>query len=289
MYTQTVTHNHRAAFIIAIDCSTSMQEMTRLNTTVMSKANAAALVCNMLIDELLIRSTRNNRVKNYYDMAVIGYSGDGVESLLPGSDSGFISMERLAEHEPPLYVTPIDQRLPTGMTISAPITLHQWIKPKAQGKTPMYEALVTIYDMVSEWCNTPENRDSFPPMIFNISDGDCSDSNDNGLISIAEDIKSTSTNDGNTLLINIHLSALYNDYDPEIFPSARTFSTSNRSRMTLCKMSSEFPQFMDPVIKRLTTTKEEGPYRAVAYDATIFELMSIVNIGTESASNIWSK
>ncbi len=83
MYSKPITHLNRGAIVIAVDCSMSMQEHTFLNNISMSKIEAVAVVCNYLIDELLERATRHGEVRNYYDIAVLGYSGDEIQSLLP--------------------------------------------------------------------------------------------------------------------------------------------------------------------------------------------------------------
>lgn len=100
MYQQHVTHRNRTAVILVIDCSVSMKARTHINDMPIAMSEAAAMVSNFIIDELIERARRNDKVRNYYDIAVIGYSGDGVESLLPMSGDGFVSIDRLAEHAP---------------------------------------------------------------------------------------------------------------------------------------------------------------------------------------------
>lgn len=100
MYQQFVTHRNRTAIILVIDGSVSMKGRMRINSQPMPMSEVAAMVANFIIDELVERARRNKRVRNYYDIAAIGYSGDGIESLLPGDGSGLISVERLAEYMP---------------------------------------------------------------------------------------------------------------------------------------------------------------------------------------------
>lgn len=287
MYQQYITHRNRAAIVIVIDRSLSMKKLTTINTMPLSKAEAASYVANFIIDELLIRATRNHKVRNYYDVAVIGYSGNGVESLLPGSDGGFISIDRLAEYCPQPETIYIEQAMPDGESIRAPFTLHPWVRPSASGTTPMYDALVTVKDLVGAWCTHTDNRDSFPPLIFHIADGDCSDADDAALIDIAQRITKTSTRDGNTLLINVHLSSTDEvDEFCEVFPAENTFFTKEPERMMLYRMSSTIPECMEPVIKDMLHPRSKGPYRAVAFNASVCELLSIINIGSESINSI---
>ena len=76
MYSQESTRRHRTAFVIAIDQSGSMQERVRFGRHEMSKAAAVARITNSLLTELVDRSRRTDGVRDYYDVAVVGYSGD---------------------------------------------------------------------------------------------------------------------------------------------------------------------------------------------------------------------
>ena len=49
MYTQSITHNHRTAFILLIDGSGSMTEELRVRGRTMSKAEAVAAITNDLL------------------------------------------------------------------------------------------------------------------------------------------------------------------------------------------------------------------------------------------------
>lgn len=282
MYQRSITHNNRALFIFAIDCSTSMREMTRLNTIILSKAKAAALICNYFIDELLERARRNGVIRNYYDIAVIGYSGDDSFSMLTCADSELVSIERLAGHCPPLNTIHLEQQLPTGHTTSVPFMLHEWITPMHENSTPMYAAMTHIYDLVKQWCKEPDNRESFPPIVINISDGDCSDSEDSFLLDITDKIKATATEDGNTLIINIHLASVRSNTPSIVFPGEKSFKSNDHNCMLLYEMSSTIPQELETTIAALFNKNEKGPYRGVAYNSIACDILSIMNIGTRS-------
>lgn len=207
MYSQPITHLHRTAFVLAIDCSGSMRERIVFNGMPMSKAEAVALVTDYTIDELIERARRGGVCRNYYDIAVVGYSGDGVRSMLPASHDGFaVAVDALSRAMPPLRRMEFDQRLPDGSHAIVGFDLHRWIEPAAGGLTPMYEALLTVRDIVDEWCSRAENAESFPPVVFNITDGESSDGDYDDLCDMASQIRRTGTADGETLLINIHLS-----------------------------------------------------------------------------------
>ena len=96
MYTQSITRTHRTAIILAIDGSGSMAEKIRFRNRQMTKAEAVATITNDMLFELIERARRSDGVRDYYDIAVIGYSGDDeVYSLLPGGRE-LISVAELA-------------------------------------------------------------------------------------------------------------------------------------------------------------------------------------------------
>lgn len=179
MYSQEITRRHRTAFVIAIDQSGSMQEKVRFGRHEMSKAAAVARITNSLLTELVDRSRRTDGVRNYYDVAVVGYSGDEASMLL--DEDGFVAIDRLARRQPQTETLYSEETLPDGSAMLAGHTVQQWLLPKAAGKTPMYEALLRVRDLLAVWCARDENRASFPPVAINITDGEASDCTDDEL------------------------------------------------------------------------------------------------------------
>ena len=98
MYSQEITRQHRTAFIIALDRSGSMQESVQFGKKKLSKAEAVAIIANALITELIDRCQRTDCLRNYYDVAVIGYANDSVEMLLGGDR--MISIEEISKLNP---------------------------------------------------------------------------------------------------------------------------------------------------------------------------------------------
>lgn len=263
-----------------------MLQPAKLGQLVRPKIEIIGLICNLMIDELILRASRGDDVRNYYDIAVLGYSRGRVESLLPGDSEGFIAIDRLTEMMPMPKTIYIEQRDADGRIFNAPIMFHEWIKPLAAGSTPMHEALAYAHTLVEKWCRNLDNRYSFPPMVFHITDGACSDADEAALLDVSSRIMQTHTEDGNTLLFNIHLSSdTWNDYN-EIFPNAKKFSSDRRDRTILFKMSSPIPKTLEALVAYLLGLKHRGPYRGVAFNTSPCELLAILNIGTESVNNI---
>ncbi|MBO5771885.1 MAG: VWA domain-containing protein [Alistipes sp.] len=281
MYDQEITRTHRTAFVIAVDQSGSMQESILFAGHHVAKAQAVAVIVGAMIDELVMRSRFCDEHRNYYDVAVIGYSNTSVYSLL--DFEGFVPVTMLAQCQVPQVELRFDDE--PSAEGPASLTYSEWIKPRAEGETPMYETLATIYDMVGRWCNEPQNRDSFPPMVFNITDGEASDCDEASLLRMAERLRATSTRNGSTLLVNTHLSS-----DPKakalLFPNPSEVPHGVDKVNLLEQMSSLLPEPFNAAVESVRLTPSTPPYLAMAYNASAADAFSIINIGSYSATYI---
>ena len=111
MYTQSITRSHRTAFILAIDQSGSMAEKLLFRGRQTTKAEAVAEVTNRLLFELIERARRSDEVRDYYDIAVLGYSGDGIVSLLNDPEP-LVPVSRLAALPVDFAETVVERRMP---------------------------------------------------------------------------------------------------------------------------------------------------------------------------------
>ena len=283
MYTQEITRRHRAAFVLVLDQSGSMQERIRLGRMNLTRAEAVTLMANALITELIDRCRRTDSLRNYYDIAVVGYANDEVEMLL--GKNGFISIDELAAMTPEKSDIAIEEELPDGSSAMVTHSVMQWLRPRAEGKTPMYEAMLRVRDLVSKWCAEPNNRESFPPIVINITDGESSDCDDRELCDVCSQIRRTTTEDGNTLLLNIHISS-NNTIPSMVFPMAEELATADHYARTLAECSSIMPAVFNQAICPMKGAGATPPFFGMGYNASIIELLSIINIGSRSVSNM---
>lgn len=271
----------RSAIIIAIDSSISMQEWTMFHNTRMRKMDAAALIANFAIDELVTRSKRSEQIRDYYDIAIIQYSGDGIEYATPNHEEEMVHINRLHEAlpQPVCYnIVHIDE---DGTKKTIPINLHEWVKPKAIGISPMYEALVHIKNLISTWCSDSFNRRSFPPIVINITDGCCGDAEDFELIELASEIQKIGTKDGTTLLVNIYLANEIDDTSDTLFPRLSEHFSEEHDCQMLYDMSSVLPEELEYAMKYINGCSSIGPYKCFARNASVCEILTITDIGTE--------
>lgn len=280
MYSQEITRCHRAAIVIAVDQSSSMSGRLGLNGASLTKAEAVTMVAGSLIDELILRSCRDNGYRHYYDIAIVGYSGERVYSLL-GDELCFYPITALAGRKVDKIPYAMDYHTLNFGVVDMRENVSMWIEPRAEDATPMYKMICTVTDLVRTWCKKEENRDSFPPIVFNITDGETSDATDEMLIAASERLKATSTTDGNTLFVNIHLSS-DSTHPQMMFPTTREIPFGVRYAKQLIEMSSVLPPQFNEFVSECRPAHGTPPYVAMSYNSSIAELIAMLNIGSRS-------
>ena len=281
MYTQSITRTHRTAFILLIDESGSMAEEILFHGRPMTKAEAVASITNSMLFELIERARRSDGVRDYYDLAVLGYSGDDeVVSLLPDGRE-MIPVAELAAREIPTRREIVEYRMPDGTTALREIPVPAWITPHAAGKTPMHNALDLACEIAEVWCSNPAHAESFPPTIFNITDGEATDCDDEELRRLCGRIRDLKTCDGNVLLINIHI-APGDSQHAVFFPSEEEAAYPNRYAELLYDCSSPMPEVFNDAIREAKGPGALPPFRGMSYNASAEQLIAMLNIGSIS-------
>ena len=223
-----------------------------------------------------MRITQNQTSRDYFV-----YSGDDeVRSLLPDGEE-LVPVSALAAREMPVRTEVIEHRLPDGSIALREIPAPSWIEPQAAGQTPMCEALRRVRDIAAEWTARAANAESFPPVVFNITDGEATDCDDEELRAVCNQIKALETADGNVLLINIHIAA--GDAGRHVFfPEAHEANYTNRYAALLYDCSSEMPAVFNEAIREAKGPGAVPPFRGMSYNASAAQLVTMLNIGSIS-------
>ena len=82
MYSAEISRTTPTAYIFMVDQSFSMNYLMSNGAT---KAQFVADVINRTLRDLVIRCTREDGVRDYFDIAVIGYGDGGVRNALGGA------------------------------------------------------------------------------------------------------------------------------------------------------------------------------------------------------------
>ncbi len=257
-----------------------MAEVINFRGSEMSKAEAVTEIANDLLFELVERARRSDGIRDYYDIAILGYSGDDeVQGLLPEGRE-MASVAEIEQMRTAVVNRTTEYLLPDGSVAQHGLVVPQWIHPRAEGQTPMCEALRRARDLAAEWVARPENIGSFPPVIFNLTDGEATDGDDRELRYIADEIRSLKTEDGGVLMINIHLAS--SKGRQLIFPNEEEMEGADRLSTLLYDMSSSMPACFEAAIRQIKERGLKPPFRGVGYNASMSAVVAMLNIGSIS-------
>ena len=117
--------------------------------------------------------------------------------------------------------------------------------------------------------------------MFNITDGEATDCDEEELRAVAEEIKALRTADGNVLVVNIHIAAA-DTSAASFFPSEEEPRYPNRYAALLYDCSSVMPAVFDEAIRAVKGPGAVPPFRGVSYNASADELVAMLNIGSIS-------
>ena len=274
MYTAEISRNSPTAFLFVIDQSGSMDERMATEQT---KAQFVADVLNRSLYQLVIRCTRQDGVRNYFDVGVISY-GASVRSGFSGALGGKI-LHPLSEIEAnPLRVEERTKRVPDGAggLVDQRTKFPVWFDPTSSGGTPMTAAMRTATEALVEWCDA--HPTCYPPTIIHVTDGASTDGDPSA---VADAIRQVSTNDGECLLFNLHISTAGGE--PSVFPSADA-GLDEFGRL-LFRMSSAFPGHLIPVARDKGYPAVSTESRFFGYKAGYEVIVDFFDIGTR-ASNL---
>jgi hypothetical protein len=277
-YSAEISRNNPTAFLFVIDRSGSMNEQTPEG---LSKAQMLSDVMNRLFSEMILKCSKTEGVRNYFEIGVIGYDSPmGVVNPLPGELVGnWLNPVSLFETNP-LRLEERMKKIPdgTGGVIETSIKFPVWFDPIAQGGTPMCAALSTAYNILNGWCENHPN--AYPPLLVHVTDGQSTDGDPEG---IAEDIKQISTEDGNVLVFNIHLSK--QGGHGMMFPSSVQGLPDSYAEK-LFKMSSQLPENIINIARNEEIAQVSSESRGFAYQVSdLASLVAFLDIGTRAATD----
>jgi hypothetical protein len=231
---------------------------------------------NRLLHNLIIKCARGEGVRNFYEVCVIGY-GATVAPAFSGPLAGrdLVPLSEVASS--PARVEERTRKVDDGNggIIEQKVKFPIWFEPVAKGITPMGTALSMTGKLLKEWVQ--RRQASYPPIVINISDGEATDS---GPVPQAEELCSLSTEDGNVLLLNCHISN--KPTQPIIFPDSDHDLPDQFSKV-LYSISSVLPASLRELARAEGFSL--GPEaRGFAFNADLVELIRFLDIGTRSSN-----
>lgn len=282
-YLARITQTCPTAVVLLVDQSGSMAEPARWNGQKVAKAQAVASAINTLLSELIARSRRDGGYQPYYDIAVLGYSGSEVRSVLPTvGNEWFLTPELLADN-------PVDVRdvrrvrtLPDGRQVTTVMREKVWVRPESDWNTPMVAAFGAAHKLLKAWCAKYKGQPCYPPTVINITDGEATDGTPKQLAAAAQKLRSLSTADGNVLLLNVHISD--SERQPVVFPASADDLPEDRYARLLFDISSPMPAlYRDEIALMMGRAAAKG-VRGMGYNANMTDLVRMMNIGTATSN-----
>ena len=270
-YSAEISRDHPSCVLFIVDQSGSMDERM---TTGKSKASFVADVLNKTIYTLATSCRRGiNDFRNYFDVGVIVYGGNGVGPGLRGALAGRVLHPIEDIDKSPLRVedrTRMDDD-GAGGVLERRIKFPVWFDPTSSGGTPMCAGLTQAAHELVAWCDAHPH--CYPPTVLHVTDGASTDGDPDN---VASAIRKISTNDGECLLFNIHVST--EQGETIRFPSSEAGLNDTYAR-ALFNMSSIFP----PDVAKLAADKGYNlaeNARGFMFNADPRDIANFFDIGT---------
>ncbi|HET7489146.1 MAG TPA: vWA domain-containing protein [Acidimicrobiales bacterium] len=269
-FTAEISRANPTCFLFLIDQSESMGDPIGGGDRPMTKAEAVADAVNRLLSELVIKCAKEDGVRNYFHVGVIGY-GKGVAPILGGALAGrdLVPLSEVATSP-----ARMEERMRSNgrHAPARAVRVPTWFSPLAYGDTPMCAALLRAREVVGEW--VADHPGCFPPVVVNITDGA---STDGDPVPEARALQALTSADGPVLLFNLHISS--GRTDPIVFPGADRRLPDEYARQ-LHRMSSTLPAQMRAAAARQDLLLDEGA-RGFAFNADISAIVQFLDVGTQ--------
>jgi hypothetical protein len=240
------------------------------------KADGVADAINRLLQNLVIKCAKSEGVRDYYDVGVNGYGqkvGPAFAGALAGRD--LVPVSEIADH--PERVEERTRKIDDGAggLVDQTVKFPVWFDAVARGGTPMCEALQRAESTLSGWI--AGHPSSFPPIVINITDGESTDGDPSDA---ADRLKALSTDDGNVLLFNVHLSS--QRATPVEFPDSAS-QLPDKYAQLLFNMSSPLPAYMRGAAAAEGYAVTDGA-RGFVFNADIVAVIRFLDIGTRPSN-----
>lgn len=272
-YTAEISRTQPTAFLFLVDQSGSMQDQMPNGK---SKSQFVADVLNRTLATLITRCTKSEGTRDYFEVGVLGYSGNSADNGLAGPLGSAILHPISQVEAHPLRVEDRSKRVDDGAggLVDQAIKFPVWFEARSAGGTPMCTAITAAAEQLVAWCDA--HPDSYPPTVLHITDGESTDGDPEGL---AAQLRQIGTQDGHVLLFNLHVST--SGGDPVRFPTSDSGLSDSYAKL-LFRMSSALPPHLHKVAqeKGIPATMES---RGFVFNGEIADIVDFFDIGTRAA------
>jgi len=238
------------------------------------KADVVADALNRLLRELTVKCAKEDGVRDYFYVSVIGY-GATVRPALAGAlaDKDLLPLSRIAEA--PSRLEERQQKIPDGAggLVEHSVKFPIWVEPLGNGGTPMCKALAYAKTLVSGFLDV--HPDCFPPVVLNLTDGEATDGDPRP---DAAGLRELASSDGSTLFFNLHVSS--QSGEPTVFPGDQDHLLDQYA-IQLFEMSSPLPSHMRSYAAQQGMRVSESS-RGFVFNADMTSVVQFLDIGTRA-------
>ncbi|BDU68702.1 hypothetical protein GETHOR_08030 [Geothrix oryzae] len=265
-HTAAISRQNPGCILFLLDQSGSMAGSLSLpDGTAITKEQGVADVVNRLLGELVLSCTKGEEVYDRFHLGVITY-GEGVRTA--SGFEGLVPLSKVASSY--VHLDKRSARNPDGTTTD--VAFPVWFVPTSGGGTPMCGAIHLAETLLEPWIS--QHPDSFPPIVFNITDGASTDGSPlPGLLAL----QAIGTGDGPCLTFNCLLAE---DSGPAVVWPAETHQVPNGHLRDLFEGSSILPESMRARAASVHKLALSPGARGVVLNATLMDLVRLLDIGS---------
>jgi hypothetical protein len=279
MYSAEISRSNPTSFVFLLDQSGSMEDRIGSGDEPRGdgrrKCDVVADALNRLLSELAIKCAKEEGVRDYFHVAVLGY-GDEVRTALGGPLAGreLVPLSEIAAT--PARLETRDKKIPDGAggLVEQEVKFPVWVDPVANGGTPMSLALTRAQSIVASWL--AEHPSCFPPVVLNLTDGESTDGDPARPAGALRDLAST---DGPVLLFNLHVSS---DASPAVTFPDDDAGLPNQYARALFAISSVLPDGMRAYAQQ-QGMRVSGGTRGFVFNADATSVVQFLDIGTRAS------
>jgi hypothetical protein len=275
-YTAEISRTNPTCLLFLVDQSGSMRLPFGREQSI-RKADGVSDAINRLLYGFVLRSTSGDHVLDRYYIGVFGY-GKRIGSALGGelAGQGLVPVSAIATK--PLRLETRVKKVPDGAggLVEAQTKFPIWLDPVADSPTtPMCEALREAKKTIESFIGSCPK--AFPPIVINITDGAATDGDPEPL---AAELRGLTTEDGNVLLFNVHISS--KELPPIELPVSENELPDKQARL-LYRMSSPLPEKMIAEARSLEQKVPDGA-RGFVFNADLVSVIQFLDIGTRTGN-----
>lgn len=275
-YSAEISRLNPSCFLFIIDQSGSMSD--NFSSPPKPKAQGVADAINKLLQNLVIKCAKSEGIRDYYYIGVIGY-GEGISPAFKGELAGkdIVPISEIANK--PARIEERTKQIDDGAggLVDQIVKFPIWFDAVAENGTPMTQAFQKANIIVEAWLH--EHPTCFPPTVIHITDGESTDGDPTGEM---QKLTSQSSEDGNVLLFNLHLSDN---------PKARQLEFPNNSELLpdqysemLFKSSSVLTPFMVDVAKNEYKLNVSENSKGFVLNGELAVIITALEIGTRPSN-----